>query len=187
MILNLPNTLTLGRIIVIPLIIMLYYLPEGWLDDYWVNVCATTLFVLAAITDGLDGYLARRNQQTSAFGSFLDPVADKLIVVTALLLLIKLGRLDAWIAIIIIGREVAVSALREWMALQGSSYHVSVSSLGKLKTIIQMVAIPFLLFDNKVFFFMSGYWGVWLMYIAAFLTLWSGLVYLKAAWPKIAS
>jgi CDP-diacylglycerol--glycerol-3-phosphate 3-phosphatidyltransferase len=144
------------------------------------------VFALAAITDWFDGYLARRWGETSAFGAFLDPVADKLIVVAALIMLVWLERADAWLAIIIIGREIAISALREWMAQIGASRSVAVHMLGKVKTVTQMVAIPFLLYDGKLFRLIDTHlWGTVLIYIAAVLTIWSMVYYLRKALPEI--
>src|SRR3954462_760424 len=136
--LNVPNVITLSRIILIPLIIGIYYLPYDWLSDHGKNTTATLVFILAAATDWLDGYLARRLNQMSAFGAFLDPVADKLIVAGALAVLLHLGRVDMLVAFIIIGREIAVSALREWMANLGQGKSVAVAFIGKLKTVSQM-------------------------------------------------
>ncbi len=182
---NLPNLLTWLRILVIPLFVSVFYLPDTWLTPVEKNLLATIIFAAAAITDWLDGYLARVLNQTSAFGAFLDPVADKLIVAAALIMLVYLGRLDAPIALIIIGREITVSALREWMAQIGRSKSVAVSFLGKIKTVAQMVAIPMLLYhDNIGGYFDSQVVGTWLIYLAAFLTLWSMIYYLKAAMPQ---
>lgn len=182
---NLPNLLTWLRILVIPLFVSVFYLPDTWLTPVEKNLLATIIFAAAAITDWLDGYLARVLNQTSAFGAFLDPVADKLIVAAALIMLVYLGRLDAPIALIIIGREITVSALREWMAQIGRSKSVAVSFLGKIKTVAQMVAIPMLLYhDNVGGYFDAQVIGTWLIYLAAFLTLWSMIYYLKAAMPQ---
>jgi CDP-diacylglycerol--glycerol-3-phosphate 3-phosphatidyltransferase/cardiolipin synthase len=148
---------------------------------------ATAIFMAAAFTDWLDGYLARRLNQTSAFGAFLDPVADKLMVAAALVVLVQLGRADAIVATIIIGREITISALREWMAQIGSSRSVAVSMLGKVKTATQMAAIPLLLYQAPVLGFDSKELGSWLLWIAALLTLWSMGYYLRMAWPEIAS
>jgi CDP-diacylglycerol--glycerol-3-phosphate 3-phosphatidyltransferase/cardiolipin synthase len=140
---NLPNLLTWLRILAIPLFVGIFYFPHSWLSPVNQNLVATLIFAGAAITDWLDGYLARVLNQTSAFGAFLDPVADKLMVSAALIVLVYLGRLDAPIALIIIGREITVSALREWMAQIGQSKSVAVSFLGKIKTTAQMIAIPY--------------------------------------------
>ena len=183
--LNIPNILTWLRILMIPAIVGVFYLPEGWLSGRESNLFATILFIAAAITDWLDGYLARRLNQMSAFGAFLDPVADKLMVAAALILLVELKRADAVIAFIIIGREIAVSALREWMARIGESKSVAVNILGKVKTVFQMVAIPMLLYQDRLGEFDPGRWGAWLIWIAALLTLASMFYYLKlASLPK---
>ena len=141
---------------------------------------------MAAVTDWLDGYLARTLQQTSAFGAFLDPVADKLMVAAALIILVQLDRADAFVAFIIIGREIAISALREWMAKIGAARSVAVSLLGKVKTASQMVAIPMLLYHDQLAFLDPQRVGTWLVYLAALLTLWSMVYYLRKAWPHIA-
>lgn len=184
--LNLPNLLTWLRILLIPLIVAVYYLPPDWLDPNHRNLVATLIFTVAAVTDWADGFLARILNQTSAFGAFLDPVADKLMVAAALILLVKLGRVDAVIALIIIGREIAISALREWMAKIGESRSVAVSFLGKVKTTAQMVAILLLLYWENLLGFDSKLIGTWLIYIAAILTLWSMIYYLKMAQPQAA-
>lgn len=177
-----PTFLTWLRVAAIPLILGVYQLPPAWLSIPEKNLLATVLFILSAITDWLDGWLARRWNQTSAFGAFLDPVADKLMVSAALLVLLELSRIGAVVALIIIGREIAVSALREWMARIGKSGKVAVNWLGKVKTATQMVAIPFLLFDGRLFGLLpTAVWGSWLLGIAAVLTLWSMLYYFKLA------
>jgi cardiolipin synthase len=182
--LNVPNLITLSRIILIPLIIGLYYLPEEWVSEHARNVAATVVFVLAAITDWLDGYLARRLNQISAFGAFLDPVADKLIVVGALVVLLFLNRVDMLVALIIIGREIAISALREWMAKVGQAKSVAVAFIGKLKTVSQMVAIPLLLYHDRLFQLVDCQWlGTVLINVAAVLTVVSMLYYLRKALP----
>jgi CDP-diacylglycerol--glycerol-3-phosphate 3-phosphatidyltransferase len=156
------------------------------LDFETKNVIATVLFVLFALTDWLDGYLARKLNQTSAFGAFLDPVADKFLVCASLLVLVDLGRVDVIVALLIIGREIAISSLREWMALIGAAKSVAVNLLGKLKTTLQMVAIPFLLFDGTLWGWLdTGIWGTVLIWLAAFLTIWSMFYYLKKAVPHI--
>jgi len=147
MFLTLPTLLTWARIVAIPLIVGVFYLP---LDGATRNLVATVLFVAFALTDWADGWLARRLNQTSSFGAFLDPVADKFLVCASLLVLVHLGRADVFAALIIIGREIAISALREWMAQIGASGSVAVHMLGKVKTTVQMVAIPFLLYDGVV-------------------------------------
>jgi len=183
---NLPNLLTWLRILAIPLFVGIFYLPHSLLSPANQNLVATIIFAGAAITDWLDGYLARILNQTSAFGAFLDPVADKLMVSAALIVLVYLGRLDAPIALIIIGREITVSALREWMAQIGQSKSVAVSFLGKIKTTSQMIAIPLLLYHENIGeSFDSQVIGTWLIYIAAVLTLWSMFYYLKAAIPQV--
>jgi CDP-diacylglycerol--glycerol-3-phosphate 3-phosphatidyltransferase len=182
-VLNIPNLLTLSRIVMIPLIIGLYYLPDDWLSWQGKNLCATSIFVFAAITDWLDGYLARRLNQLSAFGEFLDPVADKLIVVGALIVLLYLGRVDMLVGLIIIGREIAISALREWMAKVGQASSVAVAYIGKLKTATQMVAIPLLLYQDAIFSVDCQWLGTILINIAAILTVASMLYYLRKALP----
>ncbi|EGJ08766.1 MULTISPECIES: CDP-diacylglycerol--glycerol-3-phosphate 3-phosphatidyltransferase [Rubrivivax] len=177
-----PTLLTWARIAAIPLIIGVYYLPLEWGTR---NLAATVMFVFFAATDWLDGFLARKLNQTSAFGAFLDPVADKFLVCASLLILVHLGRADVFVALIIIGREIAISALREWMAQIGASRSVAVHMLGKLKTTAQMVAIPFLLYDGRVFGLDTRVWGSWLMWIAAVLTVWSMVYYLQRAIPEI--
>ncbi len=187
--LNTPNILTLLRILLIPIFTIAYYLPLPW-----AHFLATALFVLAALTDWLDGYLARRLDQHSALGAFLDPVADKLIVTIALVLIIADVRvrelvfdlrLDAIVVAVIIGREIAVSALREWMAELGARASVAVSYVGKFKTIGQMIAVSFMLYREPLYGIPIFQIGEVLLYIAAALTIWSMFVYLKAAWPKL--
>ena len=183
---NIPILLTWLRVALIPLVVGVFYLPPDWLTEYERGLSATIIFVVAALTDWFDGYLARRWNETSSFGAFLDPVADKLMVAGALLLLVELGRTTAVIAFIIIGREIAISALREWMAQIGASKSVTVSSLGKVKTIAQMIAIPMLLYKAPLFGFIDTlYLGTLLLYVAAALTLWSMVYYLRRAWPLI--
>ncbi|MGE0071782.1 MAG: CDP-diacylglycerol--glycerol-3-phosphate 3-phosphatidyltransferase [Thiomonas sp.] len=179
---NLPTLLTWARVAAIPLVVGVFFLPAGWLTEPERNLTATVLFVLSAVTDWLDGYLARKWNQTSSFGAFLDPVADKLMVSAALLILLQLGRIDALVALIIIGREIAISALREWMAQIGQSRRVAVSYIGKVKTAVQMVAIPFLLYGGVLFgLFDTVVVGQWLIWVAAVLTLWSMLYYFRIA------
>ena len=150
------------------------------------NALATGLFIFAALTDWLDGYLARRMKQESAFGQFLDPVADKLIVAAALLVLLNMDRVQVWVALVIIGREITISALREWMAQVGASKSVAVHMVGKLKTTAQLVAIPFLLFNDTLFGWLNAALiGTWLIWVAAFLTLWSMFYYLQKALPQL--
>ena len=181
--LNLPNLLTWLRILTIPLVIGVFYVPGVWLSSWQQNLIATVLFIGAAITDWLDGYLARRLNQTSAFGAFLDPVADKLMIAAALIVLVELGRVEAIIAVVIIGREIAVSALREWMAKIGQSKSVAVNFLGKIKTISQMIAVPLLLYHERIGMFSPQRVGTWLIYLPAVLTLVSMFYYLKLAVP----
>jgi cardiolipin synthase (CMP-forming) len=183
MFLTIPTLMTWARIVAIPLIIGVYYLN---FDLQTKNLIATVLFVVFALTDWLDGYLARKLNQTSAFGAFLDPVADKILVCASLLILVHLTRVDVFVALIIIGREIAISALREWMAQIGASKSVAVHMIGKLKTVAQMVAIPFLLFDGKLFSIIdTKMWGTWLIWVAAILTIWSMIYYLQKAIPEI--
>jgi len=182
---NLPIFLTWLRILLIPLVVGVFYLPEAVLSVFEKNLLATVIFVAAALTDWLDGWLARRWNQTSSFGAFLDPVADKLMVTAALLILLQEDRVHLIVALVIVGREITISALREWMAQIGASKSVAVHSLGKIKTIAQMVAIPMLLFDGSVLFFDARLVGTWLLWVAAFLTVWSMLYYMRRAWPQI--
>ena len=182
---NLPNILTWLRILAIPLFVGIFYFPPSWLSYPEQNLIAAAIFAGAAITDWLDGYLARVLNQTSAFGAFLDPVADKLMVAAALVVPVQLERLDALVAFIIIGREITISALREWMAQIGKSKSVGVSFMGKIKTASQMVAIPLLLYHDPVGQnFNPQEVGTWLIYLAALLTLWSMAYYLKVAIPQ---
>ncbi len=182
--LNLPNLLTWLRIILIPLFVGIFYFEKSWVSVSNQNLVATIIFTAAAITDWLDGWLARKLNQTSAFGAFLDPVADKLMVAAALITLVQLERVDAIIALIIIGREITISALREWMATIGEAKSVAVSFLGKIKTVSQMLAIPLLLYHDRVGAFSPQSVGTWLIYIAALLTLVSMAYYLKVALPQ---
>jgi len=182
--LTIPNLLTWLRIALIPLFVGVFYFEQDWLSRPQQNLVATVLFVLAAATDWFDGWLARKLDQTSAFGAFLDPVADKLMVAAALIVLLQLGRVDAIVTLIIIGREIAISALREWMAKLGASKSIAVSFLGKIKTVSQMVAIPLLLYANPIGAFQPKIVGTWLIYAAAALTLISMLYYLKVALPQ---
>ncbi len=191
--LTIPTWLTLLRIVLIPVLVVVFYLPYAW-----TNFASVFVFVLAALTDWLDGWIARRYNQFSAFGAFLDPVADKLMVAVALILIVQ-GHHTPWMAFwaaVIIGREIAVSALREWMAEMGQRAKVKVAALGKFKTIAQMVALGFLLYSvspNSTLPPGTGIWmgrlifhvGDWLLAIAAILTLWSGALYLRAAWPTL--
>jgi CDP-diacylglycerol--glycerol-3-phosphate 3-phosphatidyltransferase len=180
---TLPTLLTWARIAAIPLLAGVFHLP---VDEASRNLIATCLFVLFALTDWLDGWLARKLNQISSFGAFLDPVADKFLVCAALLILVWLHRVDTLIALVIIGREIAISALREWMAQIGASRSVAVHMLGKVKTVTQMVAIPFLLFDGRLFGLIdTRAWGTVLIYVAAVLTIWSMIYYLRKALPEI--
>jgi cardiolipin synthase len=183
---NIPILLTWLRMALIPLMVGVFFLPGHWLTPYEQGVAATVIFVIAAITDWFDGYLARRWNETTSFGAFLDPVADKLIVAGALLLLVQLGRTNSVIAFIIVGREIAITALREWMAQMGASKSVAVSSIGKIKTAAQMVAIPMLLYAYPLFGVIDTLFvGQRLLDLAAVLTLWSMFYYLRKAWPLI--
>jgi CDP-diacylglycerol--glycerol-3-phosphate 3-phosphatidyltransferase len=183
MFMTIPTLMTWTRIVAIPLIIGVFYLP---LSGDTKNLVATVMFVVFALTDWLDGYLARKLNQTSAFGAFLDPVADKFLVCASLLVLVHLGRADVFVALIIVGREIAISALREWMAQIGASRSVAVHMLGKLKTTFQMVAIPFLLYNDTLFGIVDTHvWGTVLIWIAAVLTVWSMVYYLRKALPEI--
>ena len=180
---NLPTLLTWARIVAIPLIIGVFSLP---LHQPTRNLIATALFIVVALTDWADGYLARRLNQTSSFGAFLDPVADKFLVCASLLILVQLDRVGAFVSLVIIGREIAISALREWMAQIGASRSVAVHMLGKLKTTVQMVAIPFLLFDGMLFDRLdTRVIGTVLIWVAAVLTIWSMVYYLQKALPEI--
>jgi len=184
--LTVPTMLTLLRIVLIPVLVLVFYLP--W---KWTNFAAAFVFVLASVTDWLDGWIARAYNQSSAFGAFLDPVADKLMVAVALLLIVQ-KHPTPWMALwaaVIIGREIAVSALREWMAELGQRAKVKVAAIGKIKTIVQMVALTILLYfvpdklgDKASIPFVIG---DWMLAVAALLTLWSGLSYLHAAWPAL--
>lgn len=181
---NVPNSLTLLRIVLIPVFVVAFYLPVPW-----ANEAATALFALAAVTDWLDGYLARRLDQASAFGAFLDPVADKLMVAAALVLLVE-ALPSPWLAVpaaVIIGREITISALREWMAELGHRKSVKVATVGKVKTTAQMAALLLLLYRDPLPLVGLEVLpvGYVLLYLAAILTLWSMFVYLRAAWPEL--
>ena len=178
---NIPIALTWLRIVMIPVFVAVYYLPDSWLSPVAKNWTAMTIFALAAITDWLDGYLARRWGETSAFGAFLDPVADKLMVAAALIVLVDLGRVAPLIALIIIGRENTISALREWMAKAGKSASVAVSLVGKLKTAAQMIAIVLLLYATPFAGLPIARIGTLLIWVAALLTLVSMAYYLRMA------
>jgi CDP-diacylglycerol--glycerol-3-phosphate 3-phosphatidyltransferase/cardiolipin synthase len=179
---NFPLFLTWLRIVAIPLFVAVLYMPESWISERTANITSMWIFIAAAVTDWADGYLARRWNQTTSFGAFLDPVADKLMVAAALIVLTEKGIVDPFASLIIIGREITISALREWMAHIGQSKSVAVNILGKVKTVAQLVAIPFLLFNGVLFgLFHTVPVGRLLIWIAAAITLWSMVVYLKAA------
>ena len=183
---NIPNLLTWLRIVLIPLIVGIYYVPETMLSMENKNLAATGIFVFAAVTDWLDGYLARALNQMSPFGAFLDPVADKLMVAGALIVLLQLERVESVVALIIIGREIGISALREWMAQIGQSRSVAVALVGKVKTVVQMVAIPLLLFEDDLLGQINCRWlGTVLINVAAVLTVISMLYYLRRAFPEV--
>ena len=183
--LNLPILITWLRILMIPMLVCVYYLPPEWMAEHHKNLAAAAIFSIAAATDWLDGYLARTLNQISSFGAFLDPVADKLMVGTALIMLVQFNDLEGFIAVIIIGREIAISALREWMAQIGKSKSVAVSFLGKVKTVSQMVAIIMLLYNDEFLTLSMHAIGNILIYVAAVLTLWSMAYYLKMALPEL--
>jgi CDP-diacylglycerol--glycerol-3-phosphate 3-phosphatidyltransferase/cardiolipin synthase len=183
---NTPILLTWLRIVAIPIFVAVYYLPDAWLSPVAKNWTAMSIFSAAAITDWLDGYLARKWGETSAFGAFLDPVADKLMVAAALILLVQLGRAEAYFAIIIIGREIAISALREWMAQLGKTKNVAVALIGKVKTGAQMTAIiALLLWEPLIPGLPTPILGTVALWIAAILTLWSMFHYLRLAAPHL--
>jgi len=188
MILNLPNILTLMRIVLIPVLVVVFYYPVQW-----ANVAATVIFFIAGVTDWLDGYLARRLGVSSRFGAFLDPVADKLMVAVALILIVDLNPTPYagfWIAIpaaIIVGREITISALREWMSEIGASSKVAVSMLGKIKTGAQMGSLGFLIYHEPIMGHSMALWGLALLYLAAVLTIWSMFGYIKSAWPSLSA
>jgi cardiolipin synthase (CMP-forming) len=187
---NVPNILTVLRIALIPVFVGIFYLPHnifalGLQPTHTLNLIAAGVFALASFTDWLDGYWARKYNQTSGFGAFLDPVADKLMVAAALIVLVEFDRVGAIVSLIIIGREIAISALREWMASIGKRSNVAVAMIGKIKTAAQMIAILLLLYFDSVGGFNTAQVGTWLIYIAAILTLVSMAYYLKAAWPII--
>ncbi|MGL6071826.1 CDP-diacylglycerol--glycerol-3-phosphate 3-phosphatidyltransferase [Craterilacuibacter sp.] len=184
---NLPIFLTWLRVALIPIFVAIFFLPHSLMSSHAANMTGAIIFFLAAVTDWLDGFLARRLGQTSAFGAFLDPVADKLIVAASLILLVELGRTEGWMAMIIIGREITISALREWMAEMGSRKSVAVATIGKLKTMVQMVAILLLLYAEPVFPFVSTLViGNIFMVVAVILTLWSMVYYLRMAAKEFA-
>jgi len=177
-----PTMLTLARIAMIPILVVVFYLPYKW-----TNFAAAFVFAFASVTDWLDGWIARRYHQYSAFGAFLDPVADKLMVATALFLIVQ-SHPTRWMALwaaVIVGREIAVSALREWMAELGQRAKVAVATVGKIKTIVQMVAVTLLLYQAPLMGIPVFTIGEWMLAVAALLTLWSGYEYLRAAWPSL--
>ena len=185
--LNTPNLLTLFRMALIPVVVALYFIPVA-------GVYVTAVFLLAGLTDWLDGYLARRLDQTSEFGAFLDPVADKLVVAVVLVLLVSDGDVLARVVsqklfivavAVIIGREIAVSALREWVAQNGIQPSIAVSTLGKVKTTVQIIAIALLLYSQDLVGFPTLLVGESMLYVASALTIWSMVGYLKSAWPAI--
>ena len=181
---TIPTIMTWTRIVAIPLIMGVYYLDSLTIETK--NLIATVLFVLFAFTDWLDGFLARKLNQTSAFGAFLDPVADKFLVCAALLMLVQMDRVNVLVALIIIGREIAISSLREWMAQIGAGKSVAVHMVGKLKTTVQMLAIPFLLYNGTLFGVIDTRdWGAVLIVVAAVLTVWSMVYYMRKALPEI--
>lgn len=179
---NIPNILTLLRILLIPVFVVVFYLPFTW-----ARLACALIFTVAALTDWLDGYLARRWDQTSPLGAFLDPVADKLMVAVALVLLVQVeaSMLMALPAAVIIGREITVSALREWMAEIGARAKVKVSMAGKVKTALQMISIVMLILGSPFLGIPIDWLAISLLYIAALLTLWSMILYLRAAWPSL--
>ena len=183
---TIPTIMTWARIVAIPFIVGVFYLPDSFMTVADKNFAATVMFIVFALTDWLDGFLARKLNQASSFGAFLDPVADKFLVCACVLVLVHLQRTDVFVALIIIGREIAISALREWMAQIGASKSVAVHMIGKVKTVVQMVAIPFLLFDGLLFGVVNTHvWGMVLIWVAAVLTVWSMVYYLQKALPEI--
>jgi len=187
---NIPNILTVLRIALIPVFVGIFYLPHnlfalGLHPTHTLNVAAASVFALASFTDWLDGYWARKFNQTSSFGAFLDPVADKLMVAAALIVLVEFHRVGAIVSLIIVGREIVISALREWMANLGKRNNVAVAMIGKIKTAAQMLAILLLLYYDNIGSFNTKLVGQVLIVIAAILTLVSMAYYLKAAWPEI--
>jgi cardiolipin synthase (CMP-forming) len=187
---SVPNILTVLRIALIPVFVGIFYLPHnlyalGMYPTHTLNMAAAAVFAVASFTDWLDGYWARRFNQTSNFGAFLDPVADKLMVAAALIVLVEFNRVGAIVSLIIIGREIVISALREWMAQIGKSSSVAVAMIGKIKTAAQMLAILLLLYYDNIGSFQTKVAGHFLIVIAAVLTLVSMAYYLKAAWPMM--
>lgn len=179
---TLPTAITLFRIALIPAFIIVFYLPFGW-----ANVVATTVFFVASISDWVDGYLARSMQLESSFGAFLDPVADKLMVVVVIVLLVEANPSIYMTlpSVVIIAREISISALREWMAQLGSSTTVKVSHVGKVKTVSQMLALGFMIFSEPLWGLPIFQIGLAIYYLAALLTIVSMIIYLRAAWPVI--
>jgi CDP-diacylglycerol--glycerol-3-phosphate 3-phosphatidyltransferase len=179
---NLPNILTLLRILLIPVLVFVFFQEQSW-----ARLAAALIFIVAALTDWFDGYLARQLEQTSKFGAFLDPVADKLMVAAALVLLVSADpRVGVTVAaVVIVGREITISALREWMAELGGRTTVAVSMIGKFKTAAQMIAISLMLWQQDLFGLPIYQLGLALLYIAAVLTIWSMIAYLRAAWPML--
>jgi CDP-diacylglycerol--glycerol-3-phosphate 3-phosphatidyltransferase len=180
---NFPLFLTWLRIVAIPVFVAVLYVPESWISEHTANVTSMWIFIAAGVTDWLDGYLARRWNQTTSFGAFLDPVADKLMVTAALIVLTEKGLVNPFASLIIIGREITISALREWMAQIGQAKSVAVSLLGKVKTASQMLAIPLLLYHDPIGSFDPHVWGTGLIILAAVLTLASMAWYLKLSLP----
>ncbi len=179
---TLPTGFTLFRIALIPLFVIVFYLPFGW-----VHIAATVIFTLAAVTDWIDGYLARSMSLESRFGAFLDPVADKLMVVVVIIVLVE-AHPSLWVvlpSIVIVARELTISALREWMAELGSGTTVAVSFVGKLKTVIQMIALGFMIYSEPFIGLPIFMIGLVIYYVAALLTLYSMFIYLRAAWPVL--
>ncbi|MDH3634734.1 MAG: CDP-diacylglycerol--glycerol-3-phosphate 3-phosphatidyltransferase [Gammaproteobacteria bacterium] len=179
---TLPTAITLFRIVLIPLFVIVFYLPFGW-----ANVAATLIFAIAGISDWVDGFLARSMQQESSFGAFLDPVADKLMVVVIIVVLVEAHPSIYMVlpSVIIVAREISISALREWMAQLGSSTTVQVSFIGKSKTVAQMLALGFMIFSEPFMDLPIFEIGLWIYYVAALLTIVSMMIYLRAAWPVI--
>lgn len=184
---NVPMILTWARIALIPLIIGVFYIPDSILSPFMQNVWATVIFIVAALTDAFDGYIARKYNMESAIGAFLDTSADKLMVCAALIVLLDFGRVDMIVALIIIGREITVTALREWMAKVGAAARVKVNWFGKIKAIAQMVAIPMLLYWDSFLGISMAWLGTILIYVAAILTIYSMVVYMRAAGPYLSS
>ena len=184
---NVPMILTWARIALIPLIIGVFYIPDTLISPFAQNVWATVIFVIAALTDAFDGYIARKYNMESAIGAFLDTSADKLMVCAALIVLLDFGRVDMIVALIIIGREITVTALREWMAKVGAAARVKVNWFGKIKAIAQMIAIPMLLYWENLLGISMAWLGTILIYVAAILTIYSMVVYMRAAGPYLNS